>query len=57
MYWQGKGINELDGTFLIPFQQSKCYASELQCSKYLHWVVTCNFSEFLMYDIEAIQEP
>ena len=47
-----KGIKQSDGTFLTPFQQAKRYASELPYSKRPRWVVTCNFSEFLVYDME-----
>ena len=47
-----KGIRQSDGTFLTPFQQAKRYASELPYSKRPRWIVTCNFSEFLMYDME-----
>ena len=47
-----KGIRQSDGTFLTPFQQAKRYASELPYSKRPRWVVTCNFSEFLVYDME-----
>ncbi len=47
-----KGIRQSDGTFLTPFQQAKRYASELPYSKRPRVVVTCNFSEFLVYDME-----
>ncbi|MDE6833960.1 MAG: methylase, partial [Ruminococcus sp.] len=47
-----KGIKQSDGTFLTPFQQAKRYAAELPYSKRPRWVVTCNFSEFLVYDME-----
>ena len=47
-----KGIKQSDGTFLTPFQQAKRYASELPYSKRPRWIVTCNFSEFLVYDME-----
>lgn len=47
-----KGIPQSDGTLLTPFQQAKRYASELPYSKRPRWVVTCNFSEFLIYDME-----
>ena len=47
-----KGIKQLEGTLLTPFKQAKHYASELPYSKCPRWVVTCNFSEFLVYDME-----
>lgn len=47
-----KGIKQSDGSILSPFQQAKRYASELPYSKRPRWIVTCNFSEFLVYDME-----
>ena len=47
-----KGIKQSDGTLLTSFQQAKRYASELPYSKRPRWIVTCNFSEFLVYDME-----
>ena len=47
-----KGIKQSDGTLLTPFQQAKRYASDLPYSKRPRWIVTCNFSEFLVYDME-----
>ena len=47
-----KGIRQSNGTLLTPFQQAKRYSSELPYSKRPRWVVTCNFSEFLIYDME-----
>ena len=47
-----KGIKQSDGTFLTPLQQAKRYASELPYSKRPRWIVTCNFSDFLIYDME-----
>ncbi|MCC8192147.1 MAG: methylase, partial [Ruminococcus sp.] len=46
------GIKQSDGSILSPFQQAKRYASELPYSKRPRWIVTCNFSEFLLYDME-----
>ena len=47
-----KGIKQSDGSILNPFQQAKRYASELPYSERPRWIVTCNFSEFLVYDME-----
>ena len=47
-----KAIKQSDGTYLSPFQQAKRYALELPYSKRPRWIVTCNFSEFLVYDME-----
>lgn len=47
-----KGIRQSDGSLLNPFQQAKRYAAELPYSMRPRWIVTCNFSEFLVYDME-----
>ncbi len=47
-----KGIKQSDGSILSPFQQAKRYAAELPYSKRPRWIITCNFSEFLVYDME-----
>ena len=47
-----KGIKQSDGSFLTPFQQAKRYVTELPLSKHPRWIVTCNFEEFLVYDME-----
>ena len=45
-------ITQSDGLRLNPFQQAKRYAAELPYSERPRWIVTCNFSEFLVYDME-----
>lgn len=45
-------IRQSDGSFLTPFQQAKRYITELPVSKHPRYVVTCNFQEFLVYDME-----
>ena len=47
-----KGIVQSDGSVLNPFQQAKRYAAELPYSERPRWIVTCNFAEFLVYDME-----
>lgn len=47
-----KPIKQSDGTLLNPFQQAKRYSSELPYSKRPRWIITCNFQEFLIYDME-----
>lgn len=47
-----KPIRQSDGTLLNPFQQAKRYITELPLSKHPRWVVTCNFEEFYVYDME-----
>jgi type I restriction-modification system DNA methylase subunit len=45
-------IKQSDGSMLNPFQQAKRYAAELSYSNRPRWIVTCNFAEFLVYDME-----
>jgi len=47
-----KAIKQSDGSLLTPFQQAKRYITELPLSKHPRWVVTCNFQEFYVYDME-----
>lgn len=47
-----KPIKQSDGTLLTPFQQAKRYAAELPYSMRPRWIVTCNFAEFHVYDME-----
>ena len=47
-----KPIKQSDGSLLTPFQQAKRYITELPLSKHPRWVVTCNFGEFYVYDME-----
>lgn len=46
------GILQSDGSILTPFQQAKRYSAELPYSERPRWIVTCNFQEFLVYDME-----
>ncbi len=45
-------IKQSDGHFLNPFQQAKRYVANLPLSQHPKWIVTCNFKEFLVYDME-----
>ncbi len=45
-------IKQSDGSFLTPFQQAKKYVADLPLSQHPRWIVTCNFDEFLIYDME-----
>ena len=47
-----KAIKQSDGTFLTPFQQAKRYSANLPYSKRPRWILTCNFKEFYVYDME-----
>ena len=45
-------IKQSDGTFLKPFEQAKRYAAALPYSERPRWIVSCNFAEFHVYDME-----
>lgn len=47
-----KPIKQSDGTFLTPFQQAQRYSMNLPYSQRPRWIVTCNFQEFFVYDME-----
>lgn len=47
-----KPIPQADGTKLTPFQQAQRYAMTLKVSQHPRWIVTCNFAEFDIYDME-----
>ena len=47
-----KAIKQSNGSFLTPFQQAKRYSTELPYSQRPRWIITCNFKEFLVYDME-----
>ena len=48
----GDGIRQSDGSTLTPFEQAKKYVVDMPVSKHPRWVVTCNFREFRIYDME-----
>ena len=45
-------IRQSDGRMRTSFQQARDYISTLPLSKHPKWVVTCNFKEFQVYDME-----
>ncbi|MBQ4143992.1 MAG: class I SAM-dependent DNA methyltransferase [Thermoguttaceae bacterium] len=45
-------IRQSDGTLLSPFQQAQRYSAALPYSLRPRWIITCNFEEFLIYDME-----
>jgi hypothetical protein len=48
----GKPTKQSDGSWLNPFQQAKKYVVGLPLSRHPRWIVTCNFAEFWVYDME-----
>ena len=54
----GKEILQSDGSTLTPYEQAKKYVVDMPVSKHPRWVVTCNFQEFRVYDMEnPLGEP
>lgn len=47
-----QAIKQSDGMLLTPFQQARRYSQVLPYSERPRWIVTCNFSEFDVYDME-----
>ncbi|EEI82291.1 DNA methyltransferase [Anaerococcus tetradius] len=47
-----KAIEQSDGSYLTPFQQAKRYSTELPYSQRPRWIITSNFKEFYIYDME-----
>lgn len=44
--------NQSDSEKLTPYQQAKRYADNLEYSRKPRWIVTCNFREFRIYDLD-----
>ena len=47
----GKGIRQSNGEVLTPFLQARKYIIGLPVDKHPRWVITCNFREFWVYDM------
>ena len=47
-----KPIKQSDGSLLTPFQQAQRYSAALPYSQRPRWIITCNFEELLVYDVE-----
>ena len=45
-------VPQSEGGKLTPFQQAKKYVANMRLSQHPRWIVTCNFAEFLVYDME-----
>ena len=48
----GKAAKQSDGSLLTPFDQAKRYYDWLPASEKGRWIITCNFKEFWIYDME-----
>lgn len=49
----GKAQRQSDGAVLTPYEQAKRYADNLPFDKRARWIVTCNFREFRVHDMNA----
>ena len=45
-------VLQSDGRKLTPFEQARQYVANMPLSQHPKWIVTCNFNEFLIYDME-----
>ena len=49
-----KIARQSDGEYLTPFEQAKRYADALPLSVRPRWIITCNFNEFYIYDLQQM---
>ena len=49
-----KIARQSDGEYLTPFEQAKRYADALPYSMRPRWIITCNFDEFRIYDLQQM---
>ena len=47
-----KPAKQSDGNMLTPYQQADRYRKEQNYSEAARWIVTCNFKEFFIYDMD-----
>lgn len=47
-----KGISQSDSSYLTPFQKAKRYSANLPYSRQPRWIITYNFKELYIYDME-----
>ena len=52
-----KEITQSDGTKLTPYEQARRYVIGLPVSMHPKKIITCNFKEFLIYDMETLKPP
>lgn len=50
-------IQQSDGTLKTPFEQAKRYNDALPLSEHARWIVTSNFREFHIHDMEHPKDP
>lgn len=49
-------IKQSDGTTLTPYEQAKKYDNNLPYDKRARYIVTCNFAEFYVYDMNSTRK-
>ncbi|MBQ7197433.1 MAG: hypothetical protein IJS40_08520, partial [Synergistaceae bacterium] len=60
---KSRGINldtpakQSEGPPLTPFEQAKRYSDWLPASEHARWIITCNFQEFHVHDMEFPKAP
>ena len=47
-----KAAKQSDGSLMTPFEQAKRYSDWLPDSEHARWIITCNFQEFHIHDME-----
>lgn len=53
-----KGYTQSDGSVLTPFGQAKRYADEMNNYERPDWIIVCNFTSFLIYNMNNVHsEP
>jgi len=52
-----KKYSQSEGDDLTPYEQAKNYANHLPADEMPRWIVTCNFQEFWIYDLNKPGEP
>ncbi|MBQ3444510.1 MAG: SAM-dependent DNA methyltransferase [Selenomonadaceae bacterium] len=52
-----KTITQSDGTKLTPFEQAKRYIIGLPLSMHPKKIITCNFKQLFIYDMETLEPP
>ena len=52
-----KAALQSDGTMQTPFEQAKRYSDWLPASERANWIITCNFQEFQIHDMETPKAP
>lgn len=52
-----KNQTQSDGEILSPYEQAQRYGNSLPLSMHPRFIIVCNFKEFLIYDMELMNEP